>query len=238
MVRTLICIAAAGLLAAVSPPAGAALAQAPGAGAAASPAPETTHQAADLIREKKPAEAIVVLDRIIAAQAAAHAGEQRPIYCAYTPGEVADYAFLGLLTGKGALVLDDQWCMALFLKGYALIDLDRSEEARPFLEQALAMAPGNSQFLSELGEWHKVRRNWDRAFAYFQEAARTADQSPEQIRLGHKTRALRGMGYVLIEQGKLDEAERIFRQCLDLNPNDEGAKTELEYIRRQRQRRG
>jgi len=194
-----------------------------------------TEQAWELIRDKKPAEAIVKLDRIIADEARRHADERRQIYCAHSPAETLMYSGMAAQASKGAVVLDPTWCMAIFLKAFALIDLNRPDEAKPLFDRAVAMAPMNSQFLSELGEWHKVRREWDTAFALFERASSAAELSAEEIRMGHKGRALRGMGFVLIEQGKLDEAERLFRQALELNPNDEGAKNELQYIEEQRQ---
>jgi Flp pilus assembly protein TadD len=47
---------------------------------------------------------------------------------------------------------------------------------------------------------------------------------------------MRGMGFVLIERGGLDEAEALFRDCLKLNPDDDHAKKELAYITEQRQK--
>src|SRR5688500_8784451 len=149
--------------------------------AAEAAAGETTNDAAKLIGEKKPAEAIAMLDRIIGAQTAKYRGETRRTYCAGSPEESLAYMVMAASDGKDAVVIDRQWCMALFLKGFALIDLQRSDEARPFLEQAVAMAPMNSQFLSELGEWHKGRREWEPAFALFEKALDAAAVSPAEL---------------------------------------------------------
>jgi len=35
----------------------------------------------------------------------------------------------------------------------------------------------------------------------------------------------------LIEQGKLDEAEEIYKRCLEIDKNDRNAKHELEFIK-------
>jgi tetratricopeptide (TPR) repeat protein len=205
----------------------------PVAGTPAKPADE----ASVLIRDKKPAEAIVVLDRAIAAESARYSGESRQIYCAHTPEESLLYTLTAANDRKAAIVIEPTWCMAIFLKGFALIDLNRPDEARPLFERALAMAPMNSQFLAELGEWHKGHREWDRAYSLFEKALEGAIFSTPDIRNTHKTRALRGMAFVLIEQGKLDQAERRLRECLQINPNDESAKNELQYISEQRGRR-
>ncbi len=208
----------------------------PGPPVAAAPA-KPADEAWVLIRDKRPAEAIVVLDRIIAAEAARHAGETRQIYCAYTPEETFLYTVTAANQKKQAVVLEPTWCQSIFLKGFALIDLNRSDEARPLFEQALAMAPMNSQFLAELAEWHKGRREWDRAYSLFEKALEGALFSTPDIRNNHKTRALRGMAFVLIEQGKWDQAERRLRECLEIDPNDQGARNELQYISEQRGRR-
>jgi tetratricopeptide (TPR) repeat protein len=197
---------------------------------------ETTNDAARLIGEKKPAEAIEMLDRIIAAQTAKHRGETRQLYCASSPEESLAYLVTAASESKEAVVVDGQYCMAIFLKGFALIDLDRGDEARPFLEQAVAMAPMNSQFLSELGEWHKGRRAWEPAFALFEKALDAAAISPAEFQNRRRGRSLRGMGFIRIEQGRLDEAEALFRKCLEIDPNDEKAKAELRYIGEQRAR--
>jgi Flp pilus assembly protein TadD len=44
------------------------------------------------------------------------------------------------------------------------------------------------------------------------------------------------MGFVRSEQRRFDEAERLFRECLELDPDDAKAKSELNYIAQQRAR--
>ena len=46
---------------------------------------------------------------------------------------------------------------------------------------------------------------------------------------------MRGVGYSLIELGRLDEAEEVFNQCLDIDKDDQGAKRELKYIQQMRE---
>ena len=94
----------------------------------------------------------------------------------------------------------------------------------------------DAQYQAELGEWYKSRKDWARAYAAFEQASTAAEFSPEEAKSFEKRRALRGMGFALSEQGKFDEAEKLFRQCLKLDPNDAGAKQELEYIREQREK--
>lgn len=48
--------------------------------------------------------------------------------------------------------------------------------------------------------------------------------------------ALRGLGFALIELGDLDGAEQAFERSLELDPDNELAKSELRYIEDLRQR--
>jgi Tfp pilus assembly protein PilF len=52
-----------------------------------------------------------------------------------------------------------------------------------------------------------------------------------------QSRSCRGIGFVLTEQGKLDESEANYRRCLTLDPNDQKSKDELAYIGRLRQKK-
>jgi Flp pilus assembly protein TadD len=49
-------------------------------------------------------------------------------------------------------------------------------------------------------------------------------------------RAWRGLGYNLVEEGKLDEAEAMYRKCLELDPDDAKSQGELRSIGEQRKR--
>jgi tetratricopeptide (TPR) repeat protein len=189
---------------------------------------------ASLIAGGKPAEAIEVLDSIIADQEKAHPGETRQVYCARSPAELLLYTGMGAKAGRDTVVLGPDWSMAIFLKGFALIDLGRRDEAKPLFDRAVAMSPMNAQFLGELAEWHKNRREWAEAYKLFERARLASEFSPEDTKSHDLRRGMRGMGFVLIEQGRLDEAEALFRKCLELEPNDAGAKTELRYIEEQR----
>jgi len=188
------------------------------------------------LQQRKLVEAVAKADALIAEFDAAYAGDKRRIYCARDPAETIAYMLIAASDWQSAIALDATWPTALFFKGFALIDLHRSDEAGPLLERAVALSPSNAQFLAELGEWHKSRRRWDAAYDHIERARDASALSPEAMKAFDEGRALRGMGFVLIELGKLDEGERRFHEALKLNPNDAGAKGELDYISRQRTR--
>ncbi|HEX4736719.1 MAG TPA: tetratricopeptide repeat protein [Allosphingosinicella sp.] len=207
--------------------------------AAAPPAPPASagqqdqaqvDRAAELIGAGKAADAVALLDALVASQEAQRKNDPRQTYCARSPAEALLYGVEAANEKKAAVVLPQSACYSIFLKGFALIDLNRPDDAKPYLERAVAMAPSNAHFLGELGEWYKNRHDWDQAWTFFQRANDAAALSPKDRHTFDKTRAMRGMGFVLIERGRYDEAEALFRDCLKLNPDDNHAKKELAYI--------
>ena len=182
------------------------------------------------IREGKPAEALPILDSVIAAEEGLHRNEKRVIYSARTLTEAMVYAALAATQKKSAVVLDDTYAMGYFIKGFALIDLNRSDEAKPLFDRALALAPMNSQFLAERGEWFKTRKDWASAYADFDSASNAAEFAPDDSKSNYQRRAWRGMAFARIEQGQADEARELLQKCLKLEPSDEKCKHELDYI--------
>jgi tetratricopeptide (TPR) repeat protein len=213
-----------------------------GSSALAAPPQENTIPAADAAQEKllaeaielvtagKPEAALAPLDRVIAHYQQAQAGKL--VYCARALPEVLAYMTMAAADKKAAIALGPTWANALYVKGFALIELNRRDEARTYLEQAGKLSPYNAHYLGELAEFHKSARDWNQALALFEQAAGAARAwSPDEVKTSELGRALRGSGFVLIELGRLDEAEAKLRQCLELDPNDAGAKSELNYIR-------
>lgn len=132
---------------------------------------------------------------------------------------------------RDAVAVDSAFCLAPFLKGFALIDLHRWDDAEPMLRLASESAPLNAQYRNEYAEWFKAMKQWQKAHDIFAEAYDLGQwESDEGARKFNQARALRGMGFTEIEMGDLDKAEESFRKSLKLIPNHEGAKSELQYI--------
>jgi Flp pilus assembly protein TadD len=69
----------------------------------------------------------------------------------------------------------------------------------------------------------------------FEQAEAAAKEfSPPDAKNKELSRAWRGLGYVYVEQGRWDDAEKIYLQCLALDRNDRRAQNELNYVRSQR----
>jgi tetratricopeptide (TPR) repeat protein len=187
-------------------------------------------RAGTLIREGKPSEGIAVLDTLIAAQEKERAADRRRAYCARSPAEARTYEAAAAKERQRIVVLPQSACYSLYLKGFALVDLHRPDQAKIWYDRAVAMAPRNSHFLGEMGEWYKTRHEWTQARAWFEKAREASELSPDDRKSNDKRRAMRGIGFVLIENGTLDEAEKIFRDVLAIDPNDDHAQRELQYI--------
>jgi tetratricopeptide (TPR) repeat protein len=187
-------------------------------------------RAFEFIQAQRPADAIPVLEGVISRAEAQYAGEKRQIYSSRSLPETLYYSGLSAAAKTDSVIIDETWSLALFFKGYALIDLNRPDEAKPYFDRAIAMAPMNSHYLGERAEWYKSRKDWPNAYSEFERAAAAADLSPDDSKSFDKRRAWRGMAYARIEQGKLDEAETLLRRCLAMDPNDAGAQHELDYI--------
>lgn len=192
-------------------------------------------QAIDLIHDGRPADAIKQLDEVIAANDARYRDLGRDIYCTRTTTEAVLYMGMSGAAKRDAVAIDPTWCDAIFYKGFALIDVGRPAEARKWLERAVAMAPNNAHYGNELAESYKTERNWEKAYALFEKAAGDARTfSPDNRKSAELGRALRGMGFVRIETGQLDEAQKYFEDSLKIDPNNPNARSELQYIAEQR----
>ena len=195
-------------------------------------------QAIDLIHKGRPAEALTQLEGVIAANELRHRDSGQDVYCARGTADTLMHMMQSVAAKRDAVAVDSTWCDAIFLKGFALVDLARPAEAREWIEKAIAMAPHNADYRNELAEGYKAERNWDKAFAMFEQAAEDARTfSPDNLKKAELSRALRGMGFVRIETGQLDQAEGYLKECLKLDPHDAIARNDLQLIAEQRARR-
>lgn len=132
---------------------------------------------------------------------------------------------------RNSIVAAPDFCAALFLKGFALIDLMRMEDAEVFLRRAHETAPLSAQYLNEYAQWHASAKQWNKAHDLFQEAFDLGEWDADTGRKKfNQARALRGMAFSEIEMGELDKAEKNLKKSLKLIPDHAGAKSELQYI--------
>lgn len=176
-------------------------------------------------------------DPVIASYERQYANEKRTIYVSHSMVETILYMGLsGAVNDKsgsknGAIAIQSLWTDALELKGYALVELNRPDEAKPVLNRAIELSPFYPGPAAELGNIYQNEKNWPAALdAYGKSETGASFMDDGEAKTRFLTRAWRGQAFVLTEEGKLDESEALYRKCLELNPNDGNAKRELEYI--------
>lgn len=207
-------------------------------------------EAQTLIRDGEPERAIEILDTVIAEYETQYPDGETRWYVARGTEETLAYMVSAAANNDGkhkntsALIV--MWAEAYYLKGYALVELGTGGSkiakstpigdpaylapAKKALERGVHLAPYHARMLSELGQIYQLEKDWDNAYRYYAAAEDASAFTHEAERRSELGRAKRGMGFVLIEQGKLDEAEKKFEECLKADPDDSGAKREMLYI--------
>ena len=187
-----------------------------------------------LLNAGKPAPAIKIFDAIIASYEAKYGAKiiYRCASEARTEDTIADAFKSALITGRKNIVLgSEEWCTALFGKGFAMIDLGKPDEAGPYLARAVEMDPLNAHFINEYAEWFKPQRKWQQSYDLFLRAWRTVDHDKTGPNRRVAARSLRGMAFNLIELGDLKGAERLYRQSLEYEPEAAAkVQNELDFI--------
>jgi len=196
-----------------------------------SEAPKLLEDARTLIDGKKPQAAIEKCEKVIALFKAHYANTKEKIYCARSSAESLGYLLKAAADKQNAIALSATWADAYFIKSYALQELGRMAEAKLTAQRAVELSPWSSHYLSELGNIYALEKNWANAKETFEIAEEHAPLSPDSAKATELGRARRGIAYVLVELGRLDEAEKKYQQCLKENPNDTKAAEELEYVR-------
>lgn len=181
----------------------------------------------DLIRSGKQAKAVKLFDQVIASADKSLVGDSRERLC--RSDRAAHKA-----NADNVVLVDGAVCDAHFGKGYALIDLGRGDLAEAELLKATQMAPDDAHFANEYAELFKSRRQWQKSYDLFAHAWAIVDKSTTGPDASMAARALRGMGYNKIQLGDLAEAEQLFHQSQEYEPNNEAAKIELGYIARKK----
>ena len=192
--------------------------------------------AAQLLKDHQPQPALDILTIVLTAYDADHAGEKRRLYCGMSMPETLLYLSMAAKDKTNAVALGPGYCTALYMKGYALIDLGQLAEARATYQQVIALAPMHAQYLTEYGQLSRLDKDWPTMLSTCERSAGMAELSGGDAMLA-KGAALRCQGYALVEEHKLDEAEARYREALRLNPNDAKSQGELKYIAGQRAKR-
>jgi tetratricopeptide (TPR) repeat protein len=196
-------------------------------------------RAVALIKQHQASEAIQILDSVIGRfdSNISEAQTKGLVFCAADPVEVVLYSGMAATQKKRGVVFGPDVCDAFFYKAYALIELGRKEEAVSTLERLTSLSPLRAQYLVELGYAYRVSGQLEKSQKAYQQAigASEATKDKQSAKL-FRAAARRGLGYLAIDRGDLDQAEKHYRQSLEDDPGSAIAKSELRFIESERQK--
>jgi tetratricopeptide (TPR) repeat protein len=194
----------------------------------------TIGHAFSAIQAGNPAQALSMVDPLVASFEKDFAGEKRHVYCSQTAEQEGYY--LTTAGGTGAVrLVPSTWCEALYVKAFALVDLDRLDDAQSTFERLITFAPKHSRYLNELAYVFLKKKEWQRSIDAYTNAEAAASFTPGR-RDYERCVSFRGIGYDLVELGRLDDAEAAYRKCLAIIPDEPKSLGEIEYIKEQRKK--
>ncbi|MDQ0465787.1 tetratricopeptide (TPR) repeat protein [Caulobacter ginsengisoli] len=150
----------------------------------------------------------------------------------------SDNLALGLVSaltgggGEGQTTVEQRfntYIYAAYILGWYANETRHAEDALEPLAKGLALQPGNAMLTGEQNAALIVLRRFPEALA----ANDLALAQPFIDDVFH-AQLLRNRGYVLIELGRMDEAETAYNESLKLAPGNRTALSELEFIRQRR----
>jgi tetratricopeptide (TPR) repeat protein len=185
--------------------------------------------ARELLKQGKSQEAIAKVDPIIASAMAKDAKDPDAI----CPGVAV--AFLQNFMRKdnrGVTVsVENDWCEAMLVKGYALTELKRPAEAAQTLGALVRHDTNNAQYLIEYGFAVRSSGETARALEIYKKAESLASRSTDKQLAAHwRAAALRGQGYAYIDLQNWDDAAKAYQKSLKYEPDNELTKSELRFV--------
>lgn len=116
-------------------------------------------------------------------------------------------------------------------KGSALYDSKKYDEAVKSFIDAQIESPENPKLKYNVANTHYKMRNYEEAVKNYQDVAATA----QDIQLEEKS--IYNIGNCMYRQGRLEEAVEYYKKALELDPNDQEAKYNLEFVREEIKKR-
>jgi tetratricopeptide (TPR) repeat protein len=211
--------------------------------AAARPAENTAEldEVSRLMRAGKLPEALALAESVVTSYEDRYRHGKIQAFSARSPEEAQAYLNdVGHTPSPGKQAVDagvypSAWGDAYYLKSFVLTEMKRMPEARKAIEAAVALSPHNAAYRAELGQLQLKDHAFDEAGKNFKQAEADARQySPSTVRNRELARALRGQAFVLVEKKDLDGAEKLYKECLKIDPSDGVSQAELRYIAKKR----
>ena len=142
--------------------------------------------------------------------------------------EFLDFSSAEIIKGKNVSWVRND-CAAAY-KGQAFMDVEAgdAQSAFHYLDLAAKRAPYWVEVYTERGFLLMRTGHPDDAIAAYQQAIDLTNRFKSEAHV--KPLALRGMGFALTEMGKLDDAQKAYEDSLKIEPGNQLAKNELQYI--------
>lgn len=134
---------------------------------------------------------------------------------------------------KPVFWVPDSYSKAWYQLGAIAVEEEDFERALSSIDCGLELEPDHPELWCEKGYILGRLERHEEALQCYLRAGTARDWSPTS----YIARALRGQGVELIDLGRLDEAEDVLRRALELEPESDVARNELEYIEELRRQR-
>ena len=195
------------------------------------PAPSALDQAKAALRQGKPDAALSLVGPIIAKAEASDAKDAD----AMCPGAAAAFltAFMAKESKLNVVVsVENDWCEAMLVEGYALGELKRFDEAAERLGKLVKHDGSNANYLAEYGFALRSAGRVDQAMSAYKQAKAAASRYSDKSAQRHwRAVALRGIGYIEFDRQNWKAAEKAYKDSLRDEPGNQIALSELELIK-------
>ena len=128
---------------------------------------------------------------------------------------------------KEVLWITPSYSKAFYLLGFIAVEREDWSNAMKYIDRGLKLEPDHPLLLCEKAMILSRMGRHGEAYKLFMKASDSRSWAPANLR----ARALRGAGVALVDLRKLDEAEKLLKKCLELDPENDVAKNELAYIK-------
>jgi tetratricopeptide (TPR) repeat protein len=192
--------------------------------------PSGLESAKEMLKLKLPDQALARVDPIIAEAMLKEAKDPAAI----CPGAAVD-VLQSFMKGNFSVSVENDWCDAMLVKGYALNELKHPEEAEKVLKVLVGHDPNNPNYITEYAYTVRVNGNLERALDLYKQAERIASKLSDKANAAHwRAVALRGQGFALTDLQRWDDAKKAYERSFKYEPENEIARHEFQYIEQHR----
>jgi len=178
-----------------------------------------------LVQDQKFAEASAMIEPVISRYEQENWPKDQRVYCGHSASETVLYMGDAAAAGAKAVDIGAPYCDALFIRAYLQTEVNDRSAALATLERLRGLAPHNLKMLGRLDEALPL---------YDTVAGKAALASTEQLEGHWNAIALRGIGWIRVEQKRWAEGEQAYRDSQKFEPDNDIARHELEFIEKNR----